>query len=97
MQWFEQQSVFTAQLAEGPLQKVGTEQVPLLQTPEQQTPPLLVLQLVPSVPRSESSKKNQSSFGHGRSAGGQMDSAVLSESIALGSCIVPSTMLIPSA
>ena len=49
MQWFEQQSVFTAQLAEGPLQKVGTEQVPLLHTPEQQTPPLLVLQLVPSV------------------------------------------------
>ena len=41
--------MLTVQLAEGPLQKVGTEQVPLLQTPEQQTPPLPGLQLVPSV------------------------------------------------
>ena len=49
VQWFEQQSVFTAQLAEGPLQKVGTEQIALVQTPEQQTPPLLALQLIPSV------------------------------------------------
>jgi len=41
--------VFAVQLAEGPWQKVGVEQVPLLQTPEQQTPPVVVLQLVPSV------------------------------------------------
>ena len=48
-QRFEQQSVFTAQLVEGPLQKVGMEQVPLLHTPEQQTPPVVVLQLLPAV------------------------------------------------
>jgi hypothetical protein len=48
-QWFEQQSVFAAQVVEGPLQKVGVEQLPLLHTPEQHTPPLLGLQLLPEV------------------------------------------------
>jgi hypothetical protein len=48
-QWFEQQSVFTAQLLAGPVQKVGVEQLPLLHTPEQHTPPLLALQLLPEV------------------------------------------------
>jgi hypothetical protein len=41
--------VFTVQLAVGPPQKVGVVQLPLLQVPEQHTPPDEVLQLVPVV------------------------------------------------
>jgi hypothetical protein len=41
--------VFAAQVVEGPLQKVGVEQLPLVHTPEQHTPPLLGLQLLPEV------------------------------------------------
>jgi hypothetical protein len=41
--------VFTAQVIEGAVQKVGVEQLPLLHTPEQHTPPLLGLQLLPEV------------------------------------------------
>ncbi len=41
--------MFTAQLVEGAVQKVGVEQLPLLHTPEQHTPPLLGLQLLPEV------------------------------------------------
>lgn len=36
--------MLAAQAAPGPLQKVGEAQEPPLQTPEQQTPPLVVLQ-----------------------------------------------------
>jgi hypothetical protein len=40
----EQQSVLAVHAAAGPLQKVGEAHEPPLQTPEQQTPPLVVLQ-----------------------------------------------------
>jgi len=40
----EQQSVLAVHAAVGPAQKVGEAHKPPLQTPEQQTPPLVVLQ-----------------------------------------------------
>jgi hypothetical protein len=45
----EQQSVFTPHAVPGALQKVGVAQALPLQTPEQQTPPLVVEQAVPVV------------------------------------------------
>jgi len=44
----EQHSVPAVQALEGPLQKVGVLHTLPLQTPEQHTPPLVVLQAVPS-------------------------------------------------
>ena len=48
LQWFEQQSVFTVQPLPGPLQNTGAAQWPLVQTPEQQTPPWVAEQVLPA-------------------------------------------------
>ena len=41
--------MFTVQAVDGALQKFAVEQVPLVHTPEQHTPPPLLLQLLPSL------------------------------------------------